>query len=1840
MPTPDAVIREVRDELLRYYDTAYELSDRNVMAERSALLRRRNVIFGEPFVELLPQYPLAGDVEGEIRTPAGSLAQAGAPPILAELIENVILGNVPVPRRLFAHQEEALVASYRDNDHVVLTSGTGSGKTESFLLPIFSRLTEEALGWPAPPVDAEGGRWWAQGNRRVPQRKPDGHRPAAVRALVLFPMNALVEDQLVRLRRYLDGAEARQWFARNLAGNRFYFGQYTGRTPVAGMKDEKPYKRQALRQELRDAENEWLAVQQLLGMGAHIDLETQFVLPRVEASGSAEMRSRWDMQDAPPDILITNFSMLSIMLGRDEDAEVWQRTAAWLAEPDSVFTLVIDELHMYRGTPGTEVAYLIRRLLRKLGLDRHPEKLRVIAPTASLGDEGDEFLQSFFASDRPFRRIDAEPIRADGDHGALTLGAEEVEAALSPAEAAVAIDDGHVVDSIRSIAERYDADLRNVPEDQGRPRALPLSLLESELFPEENDADRIARAGTLYSLIDRAGGDRLRLRLHLLFNVLPGLWACSNSDCADVPGEFQSTDRVIGRIFNQPEITCRCGSRVLELLYCQSCGEVFLGGYKPTDYPGPGTFIVPFLADLERLPDQVITQRTAANYVVYWPKAPAARQPARLSRDWGGLTFGYKQALFEPQTGRITRNPNGATGWLFEVTPCDPLVLEQVNGLPIHCPGCNDARFPYRNRRRLLPTDPAGRSSPIRTMGLGFSRVAQVLSSAVLSQLPERERKLVVFSDSRQDAARMGPDLARNHFGDVLRSQLFAELTDSVADIEFAQQAVLGDDSEEAVDAFQRLRQQAPSLADALARPQHLRTEADKLLVERGKWEIETPTIEELIDRVELRLATIGLNPGGPGPSLFEMDDHRHWNELYEWNDGIMSRRDPLPQNLHDFRNRIRGSLTNEALQNLFSGVGRDIESLALAMVTPGRGEIPQAQRSGLDHGTFSEVAHSALRILCLRLRFPEAERDPSTGPGEQLRKYLEAVAGPRGLSLGDLIQDVADAVGTNTNEWLFHPYGVRLLRPSRLPQAQAPWLPAEQVDNGQLWLWPCSRCLRGHLHPSAGVCTACFAPLRQPQPYNPDDTRFFETDYYRHLATEGRVFRLNAAELTGQVSATNGAERQARFRGIHKARVATVSEYRKLEQTEGIDVLSVTTTMEAGVDIGALNAVALANMPPQRFNYQQRVGRAGRRRAPLSIAFTVCRGTRTHDQHYFTHPQFITGDPPRAPYIDIRNTDIARRVVALDVMAEAFFAFRAANPAFAGGHSTHGAWGSCASWADNSAHIAQWISDNDDYIVEIVDSILRATNVEDPDSILAYVRDGQLLTDVQNVVDHALSHRDLSQQLAEQGLLPMYGMPTRQRYLYVEEPQNLDSTDEMTIDRDAEIAISEFAPGGSIIRDGHRYIPIGVVEYEVGPGGRPHPVPDPLGDRSELGTCLGCWYTTLSPSSDDIVCPQCGSDLYSVTTMAEPLGYRTAYGTPPDYDGNDPWLSGSGISRMTFEEDRGPVPAYSSANIETRGGKVELVSANTGTRGDRFAFRETDPPGRRHWEGRLVQSALDSAKGYSPGQWIPVLGDPPEIAAIGSRKITDALLISPATIPEGVDLQPNRLDARASWLSAAYIFREAAWRVLEAAPEELSAGFTPVLSPLGLSGEIYLTDTLLNGAGYARYFTASEARLEELIAAVRERLVEYRVHRGPDDLPCHGSCYACLQDWSNSRLHPLLDWRLGCDLAGILIGEGFDATRWDAHAAAAAQSFAGGIPHWNDEELAGRTILRSTQVDRVCVVTHPFEATDEHRRGPGLARVVARAEATGNEVRFLSWFRFLRMPGQVLIQLDTESNV
>jgi hypothetical protein len=234
-----------------------------------------------------------------------------------------------------------------------------------------------------------------------------------VRALLLYPLNALVEDQLGRIREACDSSSAHVWLDQNRAGHRFWFGRYTSATPVSG-----PYtspKRVELRRRLRQVEQEWLRVQASAAASGDRRLLNYFQNPE-----GAEMWSRWDMQETPPDILITNYSMLNIMLMRSIERNIFDATRAWLrSDPRNLFHLVVDELHSYRGTPGTEVGYLLRILLYRIGLTPDSPQLRIISTSASM-DQGDpassRYLEQFFGRDaRAFTIIPGYP---------ATLGAQ------------------------------------------------------------------------------------------------------------------------------------------------------------------------------------------------------------------------------------------------------------------------------------------------------------------------------------------------------------------------------------------------------------------------------------------------------------------------------------------------------------------------------------------------------------------------------------------------------------------------------------------------------------------------------------------------------------------------------------------------------------------------------------------------------------------------------------------------------------------------------------------------------------------------------------------------------------------------------------------------------------------------------------------------------------------------------------------------------------------------------------------------------------------------------------------------------------------------------------------------------------------------------------------------------------------------------------------------------------------------------------------------------------------------------------------------------------------------
>lgn len=324
MQDPIGAFDKIRNNFLLYIKTAFGTQFPEIEKERERRLRQPGVFHQEPWIEPLPRYQKSGKTINNLGIPDVPGLDEAALQDFQELASCGLVGDY----ELYTHQVEMLRRALAGQNAVV-TAGTGSGKTESFLLPLFAYLARDSRNWNAPETPhTHLNDWWKnedwqnecnptvnkrrsfKRSYRVPQRSNE-KRDAAVRALILYPMNALVEDQLTRLRRALDSEPARQWFENNRS-NRIYFGRYNGVTPVPGHEDKQNGKPngekieelvEAMRQIELSADT---AQQHTIETG---DEDVRFFFPRLDG---AEMRARWDMQDAPPDILITNYCMLSI----------------------------------------------------------------------------------------------------------------------------------------------------------------------------------------------------------------------------------------------------------------------------------------------------------------------------------------------------------------------------------------------------------------------------------------------------------------------------------------------------------------------------------------------------------------------------------------------------------------------------------------------------------------------------------------------------------------------------------------------------------------------------------------------------------------------------------------------------------------------------------------------------------------------------------------------------------------------------------------------------------------------------------------------------------------------------------------------------------------------------------------------------------------------------------------------------------------------------------------------------------------------------------------------------------------------------------------------------------------------------------------------------------------------------------------------------------------------------------------------------------------------------------------------------------------------------------------
>lgn len=1713
--TPSEVLEYIQEAYHKYYDSAFWMRDEALMRERRALLDDVGVTAQEILLEAVLAYPSAVPIDEACRA-------AGLPEAVAKHLGHVVFGAGFDLRK---HQAQSLVTSLAPNTsptrNVVVTSGTGSGKTESFLVPVIARLLAERLhgvgsgelnSWWDQPWSSEG--HWASVRSGI----VGGPRPA-VRALLLYPTNALVEDQVSRLRRAA-------FRAREIHGSPlFYFGRYTGATPGLTYfpPDElKASDRGRIREVARDLRKISQEADKLRDRSE--DIRGQFQDPTC-----GEMLTRWDMIDAPPDIMITNVSMLNVMLMREHEAPIFEATKSWLrASPEHHFSLVVDELHGYRGTAGTEVALVIRNLLLRLGIEPGSPQLRCLGTSASLnGEEGREYLQQFFGADRStFAVFPGEPRkpRADVPLDTSILAGKE-QAIIDGDESAM----GQVLAQISPRDVLGTACLVAGKRDDGAVGPARISKVKDALFGAE--ASDLALKALLHAAAREKSGSfkepKPSFRAHMFLRQIQGMWACSNPECTEVDPEHTYEGRQVGKIFKQPAIKCPCGGQVLELLYCYDCGEAYLGGYvvprNEEDADGD-VFLESGPADLSTIVPGLVNERPNSQFRWYWPGkfvAPGVTSSWQHKNPATGksATFGFAPAVYHPSYGHLHKAQAGETptGTMYGV----PSGVD-VPGLPEMCPACQSKK----SQNRVLKAFFSGSrvNSPIRGLRTGLNVTTQVIADRATSSLGSETRAapMIAFTDSRDDAADVAAGLELNHFRSLVRQLVFAELRPraefTIDDASSVAEKIQDDEGldEREADIAARIAAFSPDLMNALFMSTIGRAkETQRNLVEEfaGKA-IGSSAISwsQLVAGVLARLLELGENPQGPDASKQKVDNEDWWLFFDETRPAGVARLDPSIEEAG--RKRIRENLSSLVAAALFDAGGRDLESLGMAVVRPS-GDF--AARLGLDPKEAECILGNVVRLLGqARLYAGSGSSQSSTNTPTAVRKYLEKAA-PRvnrdAVALADAIGELLRTEGVINENWVMQVTRYGSLKLELVP-----------IDAG---LARCERCSRVSANTAIKACTSLncesdrFGPIAQP-----DD------DYYRWLSGE-KAHRLNVEELTGQ---TKPLSEQRRRQRLFKEAFLEGED----ERVHGIDVLSVTTTMEVGVDIGSLELVMMANMPPQRFNYQQRVGRAGRAGQSFSYALTICRGG-SHDDFYYSNPERITGDTPPQPYLDLSRPEIVKRVAAAETLRRAFAALP--EPP-ARGTSTHGAFGLASGWeAEHKALVSKWLQTSGE-VAEVVGALCHRAPIAPgkQKEIADYCR--KMLADqVSEVVNNdRYIQEELSERLATAGVLPMFGFPTQTRSLF---SYKKDATvDEMVVsDRPLDHAVWAFSPGSEIPKDKQVHVACG-FEYKKQVGGRIIPDPDPLGkplvfSRCEEPTCGNIMQGAVE------TCDVCHS-MASAFHLYQPKGFLTT-GRPKDYDGQRQRGPALKPPVLAFKPDY--ASGFSVGPMSVAMTSDEPIALVNDAGGELFKFR------------RKVNSIVVNDdylyKDDAPHQ--DLQGDPETTGAIGAVFNTDVMTLLLDRLPgvgyNGILDVENQPAAAAALVSFGEFVKLAAAVELDVDPSELRVGTQKWRTPGCVTRQVYVADSLENGAGYTRH-VCDAGRLKGLLE--RHYQIRKAEWQADDHALCDRSCPDCLRNYNNRFLHAALDWRLALDLAELVLGHPLDTDRWLAPAERIGDRFVG----------------------------------------------------------------------------------
>lgn len=689
----------IRDDYTRYLKTIYFFRNADLRREFWQALTTPEFLVKGPLLEAATPYRRGRSIR--------QLVAAG---VLSSTFQQLCSAVLPWERPLYLHQDEAVEKVAHWGRNIVVATGTGSGKTESFLIPILDHLLrEQEVG----TLDQPG-----------------------VRALLLYPMNALANDQLKRLRAILAQYP------------HITFGRYTGETEREDVK-------------------------------ARASFQDQFpgeqILPN-------ELLSRRQMRERPPHILLTNYAMLEYLLLRPEDCEFFDGDAGshWRF-------IALDEAHIYDGATGIEIAMLLRRLKDRV-VRSEPGRIRCIATSATLGRGPEDFpAVARFAAElfgERFEWVHAAPQRQDvvaatreadaalkaiwgqgrpelyEQLDALFQGLPETDVVQQTASAiGVPVAE---LNALRQQAQQVapdkrarrllylllqgDARLHELRNTLSEPHTL--TELAATIFPQDAHANE-----HLVQLVDLAVKGKpdegeaplLPTRYHLFARALEGAFLCLNAD-AHAPGH--------PRLYlTRQEVCPHCRSWMFELAACPRCGRAYLVGRIINE------------GQTKRLVQSTLADEVGQGlaYFILDDTAQSADEDEALveglEQPDEGKVAAYTLCL---GCGALAPDANMQTrcNCPADIPRHTVFRVELPKGATAlrRCVTCGAHRTAGAVYRFLT-----GRDAPVSVLATSLYQMLPPADDEKASLLPGEGRKLLTFSDSRQDAAFFAPYVERTY---------------------------------------------------------------------------------------------------------------------------------------------------------------------------------------------------------------------------------------------------------------------------------------------------------------------------------------------------------------------------------------------------------------------------------------------------------------------------------------------------------------------------------------------------------------------------------------------------------------------------------------------------------------------------------------------------------------------------------------------------------------------------------------------------------------------------------------------------------------------------------------------------------------------------------------------------------------------------------------------------------------------------------------------------------------------------------------------------------------------